>query len=328
MHSQEPFTLNMTPKQRGFTIVELLIVIVVIGILAAITIVAYNGVQSRAHAAAAQADATNLSKLLAVNYSTNGSYPTDLTTVNNGGPLSATDNTTYVYHPGASNASYCATVTNATTSYIITDSAPNPSVGGCAGDGQGGQSAITNLAINPSAAVNTNYWSNNGAGGSISRDAATSRPGSLSTGSIKTSYTTTVSLSTQLWDGTTTPLAPIAAGESMTISAWVKSSTAGRTIRIAHRWRNSANSQISESDSSYLTTSTGWTQISFNAQAPATVAYDHISFYFDAQAGDTMWLDDVMVTKGTTNYNYADGNSPNWIWSGAVNNSTSQGPPQ
>jgi len=35
-------------KQSGFTIVELLIVIVVIGILAAITIVAYNGVQTRA----------------------------------------------------------------------------------------------------------------------------------------------------------------------------------------------------------------------------------------------------------------------------------------
>jgi prepilin-type N-terminal cleavage/methylation domain-containing protein len=36
-------------KQRGFTIVELLIVIVVIGTLAAITIVAYNGVQQRAN---------------------------------------------------------------------------------------------------------------------------------------------------------------------------------------------------------------------------------------------------------------------------------------
>lgn len=35
-------------QQHGFTIVELLIVIVVIGILAAITIVAYNGIQNRA----------------------------------------------------------------------------------------------------------------------------------------------------------------------------------------------------------------------------------------------------------------------------------------
>lgn len=38
----------MKAKQTGFTIVELLIVIVVIGILAAITIVAYNGVQQKA----------------------------------------------------------------------------------------------------------------------------------------------------------------------------------------------------------------------------------------------------------------------------------------
>ncbi len=38
----------MKKNASGFTIVELLIVIVVIGILAAITIVAYNGIQTRA----------------------------------------------------------------------------------------------------------------------------------------------------------------------------------------------------------------------------------------------------------------------------------------
>lgn len=42
---------------RGFTIVELLIVIVVIGILAAITIVAFNGVQERANSATATSTA-------------------------------------------------------------------------------------------------------------------------------------------------------------------------------------------------------------------------------------------------------------------------------
>jgi general secretion pathway protein G len=40
---------KQTNKQTGFTIVELLIVIVVIGILAAITLVAYNGLQDRAN---------------------------------------------------------------------------------------------------------------------------------------------------------------------------------------------------------------------------------------------------------------------------------------
>jgi prepilin-type N-terminal cleavage/methylation domain-containing protein len=41
---------------KGFTIVELLIVVVVIAILAAITIVAYNGIQNRSHDSAVQND--------------------------------------------------------------------------------------------------------------------------------------------------------------------------------------------------------------------------------------------------------------------------------
>src|SRR5690349_17218575 len=44
--------------ERGFTIVELLIVIVVIGILAAITIVSYNGITARANSNSAKANAT------------------------------------------------------------------------------------------------------------------------------------------------------------------------------------------------------------------------------------------------------------------------------
>jgi prepilin-type N-terminal cleavage/methylation domain-containing protein len=47
---------NMKTRNHGFTIVELLIVIVVIGILAAITIVAYNGVQARAATARRDSD--------------------------------------------------------------------------------------------------------------------------------------------------------------------------------------------------------------------------------------------------------------------------------
>jgi type IV pilus assembly protein PilA len=67
-----------TNKQKGFTIVELLIVVVVIAILTAITIVSYNGIQQRARASAAQALAKQSSTKIAAYYVLNNSYPTDL----------------------------------------------------------------------------------------------------------------------------------------------------------------------------------------------------------------------------------------------------------
>ena len=64
-------------KTKGFTIVELLIVIVVIAILAAITIVAYNGVQNRAKLAQYQSDVNTILKKTEVypHASGTGSYP-------------------------------------------------------------------------------------------------------------------------------------------------------------------------------------------------------------------------------------------------------------
>ena len=59
----------------GFTIVELLIVIGIIGILAAITVVAFNGVQQRAKSSKAQADISNVNKLVQAYKATNGEYP-------------------------------------------------------------------------------------------------------------------------------------------------------------------------------------------------------------------------------------------------------------
>lgn len=52
-------------KGTGFTIVELLIVVVVIAILAAISVVAYTGIQNRAYDSAVQADLHTLGKQFA-----------------------------------------------------------------------------------------------------------------------------------------------------------------------------------------------------------------------------------------------------------------------
>jgi len=65
-----------TQSERGFTIVELLIVIVVIGILAAITIVSFNGVTARANATSAKAAAASAIKKAEAYNAEKAAYPT------------------------------------------------------------------------------------------------------------------------------------------------------------------------------------------------------------------------------------------------------------
>lgn len=62
-------------KQTGFTIVELLIVIVVIAILAAITIVAYNGIQQRAREQTVRTDLQTLRKAMMMYREENRTLP-------------------------------------------------------------------------------------------------------------------------------------------------------------------------------------------------------------------------------------------------------------
>lgn len=64
-------------QATGFTIVELLIVIVVIGILAAITIVAYSGIQTRAENTKTNNALGYYAKALQLYATNNGLYPTE-----------------------------------------------------------------------------------------------------------------------------------------------------------------------------------------------------------------------------------------------------------
>ena len=65
----------MNRKAHGFTIVELPIVIVIIGILAAISIVSYNGVINNAYDATVKNDLTNFAKNMELVRSETGVYP-------------------------------------------------------------------------------------------------------------------------------------------------------------------------------------------------------------------------------------------------------------
>jgi prepilin-type N-terminal cleavage/methylation domain-containing protein len=65
----------MRKGMSGFTIVELLIVIVVIAILVAISVVAYTGIQARANDSRRLSDVAEIRKALALYKADHGNYP-------------------------------------------------------------------------------------------------------------------------------------------------------------------------------------------------------------------------------------------------------------
>lgn len=67
--------MRVMRSRRGFTIVELLIVIVVIAILAAVSIVAYVGIQQKARSAALQSDLSQAHRAIMASYVTDDRYP-------------------------------------------------------------------------------------------------------------------------------------------------------------------------------------------------------------------------------------------------------------
>lgn len=68
--------ISLKRKESGFTIVELLIVIVVIGILAALVVTTFSGVQKKARDSERQTDINAIHGQVEAYYAQNGKYPT------------------------------------------------------------------------------------------------------------------------------------------------------------------------------------------------------------------------------------------------------------
>lgn len=68
--------VSLKNKSKGFTIVELLIVIVVIGILATLVIVTFTGIQQKARNSQRQTDINAVDSHVEAYFAANGYYPT------------------------------------------------------------------------------------------------------------------------------------------------------------------------------------------------------------------------------------------------------------
>lgn len=322
-------TLHSSSLRRGFTIVELLIVVVVIAILAAITIVAFNGIQNRAKASAAQTASSSASKKV-FSYATINSdqFPADLATAG----ITDSGDTTYQYSVNNSTnpKTFCVTTTNGTISYYQSNTVTSPALGACPGHGLNGVAAITNLATNPSAETNITGYGANAA--TATRDTGWAQDGTASIRITPTSGVSNDSFVNVGGDLGAIRLGMIA-GRTYTVSGTIRLSAAqtgtlNGSARKLTVWYTTAGGSHVQTSSAAAPNAAGSTRLSATMTIPSDALGAWIRLYDGAftAAGD-VWWDSIMVTEGATAPNYADGNSLNWVWSSTVNNSSSTGPP-
>lgn len=312
-------------RQTGFTIVELLIVIVVIGILAAITIVAYSGIQSRAQATAASSVVSQITRKLALYVVDNSEYPADLSVVG----ITNTSSTSYQYSVNNSTTpqTYCVTATNGAVSFKASSVTPTPSSGGCAGHGVGGAAAITNMIPNPSVESNLADWSPSNSTLGQSTAWAASGTNSLIVTPNNASSSDSFAM---IGGGQGGMRLGMVAGRTYTLSARLRipvtltgTIDTARAARIT-AWQNAGGYSYQSAGGN--TTAGEYTlSVTFTVSPLSTEVF--LRLYNGALlGGGSVYYDSVMLTAGSGQYAYADGSSGNWVWNSTANNSTSTGP--
>ncbi len=304
-------------KKSGFTIVELLIVIVVIAILAAITVVAYNGIQNRAKDTALQSAAAQTGKRVLTYGPQNADlYPTEADFATSSFQSStlnlpaATDAATYDYFTSDDRKKFCVSVANTTTNpvtaYAFTQSGQTVQ-GRC----------VKNLTANPSVETGISGSANN-ASSSIVRSTDRAKDGT-------TSILVTAIDATNGYNGVNRG-ATVVAGKTYTFSAWVYLTTQYSTSGVAAT-SNGVGTTVKQGN--FITGVGSWqrTSVSFSptANGNATI-YVITPSSVRPVANSTFYTDSWMFTEGATLYDYADGTYANWSWADTPHASASFGP--
>lgn len=300
--------LSNKTSRHGFTIVELLIVIVVIAILATISIVAYRGIQERARATEVSAGLTQSRNKLELYKVDNGTYPTT-------GNLASADvkDTDVSYQDTSDGSTYCLTGTVGTASYKASN-AESPQQGGCAGHGQGGVAAITNLATNPHA---MGGWASQTPAGSTTSYVANGANDGGSTFQVVTTQSGQLRISMP-----------------QVVGAVTSGDTIGVSVDIYSPVSTTAQIEIGINSSTYpkssvFNLSSGWQRVNADVTMSATGSVALVQILGasnSANSGQTWEATKALITKGSHTSGYADGSSANWLWNGTPNNSTSTGP--
>ncbi|OYW42869.1 hypothetical protein B7Z28_01180 [Candidatus Saccharibacteria bacterium 32-45-3] len=264
-------TVSSVKQHSGFTIVELLIVIVVIGILATITVVAYNGVKNRAWASSLNSTLTQASKKIQLWHADNGStYPATIAEAG----LTEPSNISFQYtnDNSGSPADYCLTATREGMSYYV-------------GDG-----GVIQEGICPG--HNLLVWEKTKPG------APTPIPNAI----LDTSVFRVSTASMRLNPGNVAPLLrgnPYTGeeGQTYTVSLWILSDSNWNGLGGNSKIRFGRNPDGAWMQScSYNGVKLTWTQVSCSFTLTSTVTGVIISVGNDGTVGN-IWLDDISVSR-------------------------------
>lgn len=314
MKSPKRVLLLKTHRKSGFTIVELLIVIVVIAILAAITIVAYNGISNRAKSSSASSAVQQATKKILTYATANAEqYPATLA---DAGVVDGSTTFQYRVNNASDPKTFCITATTQNVSFYGSNSQTTPTAGACPGHGANGAIGITNLHTNPRVLFNTGLANQTPANGTT---ALVSGAGPEGQQVFRVTTTQSGQLRVQFKSGSI----PANSGDQYNYSLYARASAPVSGVNFEVQNDNIWVKYPVQS----LTTS--WTRLSGVVQvASGATSMVNAQVLTDGgvPSGFTIDITKFQITSGPTLYGYGDGSYPGWIWNGTTNNSTSSGP--
>lgn len=310
---------------NGFTVVEMLIVVVVVGILATITVVSYRTVTTNARDQAVSADLQTVAAELGKMKSSTGNFPSSAGFSSDVELSNTSGETEYTYNYDTTTGSYCLAATGYDFSYHVTSTNSTITEGDCQASGT--PVIVTNRIRDPSLTALPGGLSMTGATGNVT---LVNSPGNAHSGSTFVRLTLTSSGATTMdytinsssIDSTMLPDTPYTAS--------IKFRPSKTTVfNAAFVWTDTSGNTNFSTPESITANANQWSTLWLTGQSsdPVTVRMRITTAPgYNWSSGDTLDIDSFMLTEGSTVYEYHDGTSSGWVWNGTANNSSSYGP--
>lgn len=294
--------------------------IVVIGILAAIVIVAYTGITQRSVIASMSSDLDNNAKAVKLYQVDNSGYPTS----NDCSATPATNSICLKTSPGTivtaftqnnttNPQTYCMSLTNESNTYYINQDG-TPQSGGC---------TVTHCMTNPN--FDTNIAGTNGPNGStVARDTSRFFGGSASL--VATMPAASIAaVGAGIYSANSVP-GTLKPNTTHTVSAYVYVPSGTVDVSLSVQGPGVASKQ--NPSSSMTSVKDSWVRLNniFVTSSSGVLNLYVLNKVANPTAGAQIWIDSTMLTEGSALLNYGDGNSPGWGWTSTVNGSASSGP--